>query len=324
MDSSRQPCKYFQQGSCKYGQECMYSHDTLVNKLSDVRPGRVGYRPKYPNMTLDNQFRVNETPSSNTTGQRERPVGNSANGPSLAERRPGRVGYKPTYKKSTSPTRTSASSHVNKNINNNSNNQSTFGNKQKKKGRKGKGTLQPNHDPPLDDRRKSALQAAATRPPAQPQSTQVTPEQLITHDLTNVQPQWPFSCYGISTDWSLAGNIIEGVDYSPEELRLQALSEWKNTGTIQQYMNDVQQLKMYVENKRQSVLFNPAAALSDALSRRVLPAGTPVMNVSLNPTNMPNLSVNPTTHIPQPSMTVMQDDQSGAFHLGAVPLEPPI
>lgn len=351
MDTSRQPCKYFQQGSCKYGKECMYSHDPIVNKLSDVRPGRVGYRPKYPNMTLDNQFRGNESatapPKNNGNfGQKAeppRPFGSAPTEHSLSDRRPGRAGYKPTYnKKSSSPTRTrstSISSHVNKTTSNQPANTGTGGKKKKRGGKKGKGKSQApanQHDNTFDDRRLHAIQATVGRSlpsqqqQQQQQQNQVTPEQVIQHDLTNVQPQWMFSCYGISTDWTIAGNIIEGVDYSPEELRLQALSEWKNTGSIQQYMNDVQQLKMYVENKRQSVLFNPTAALSEAISRRLaLPPGTvlPLQpQQMLPPQNQVNLTVNPTLHAqPLPAQPAgMQDDQLGSFHLGAVPLEPPI
>jgi hypothetical protein len=302
-------------------------------------------------MTLDNQFRATEKPAvvnytsdstSNNNEFSEQPSSRRIVGPSANETRPGRGGYRPKYKTASSPTRTTPGSHVNKNTASAPAAAGAPGTgkkgKKKKGGNRGQQPAAHHHtNAPSNnnrDRRSNALKSAAALDSQKSnQPTQVTPEQVIQHDLANVQPQWFASCYGIAADWSVAGNIIEGVDYSPEELRLQALSEWTSAGNINQYMNDVQQLKVYVDSKKQAVLFNPSAAVADAVSRRVPSLGGPSATTPLPVTqnNLHNLSsmANPTLavmhqHHPQPTVDSMHDDQIGAFQLGAVPLEPPI
>jgi hypothetical protein len=276
MDKRNQPCKYFQQGICKFGADCAYSHDrsTPPSVHGEARPGRTGYRPTYPNMTLS---------TSNSRPERS---------PSDRSRR---IGQSVMYDKgnSRSPTRNTSQSL-----------------------RRGGGTRRKSMDGRTQRREENS---------GQPQSSasQVTPEQVIVHDLTTVHPQWAFTCYGISTDWSIAGNIIDGVDFSPEELRLQALTEWGITRAIDKYVKDVHDLKEFVDSKRRAVLNNPSAALADAINR-----ATGVRDI-----HQPGHSQIPPRHNPNPTMHVnlphsnsalsMQDDQIDSFQLGNVPLKPP-
>ena len=46
-------------------------------------------------------------------------------------------------------------------------------------------------------------------------------EGIISFDMEQGKPQWPFSCYGVTLDFNIARNLIEG-DISPEEMRLDA------------------------------------------------------------------------------------------------------
>ena len=352
MDSSRQPCKYFQQGACKYGSDCMYSHDPLVNRQQqqampppDSRPGRIGYRPKYPNMTLENTPkgpvssvlpRLDTRPGhdsrlSDTRHSISRPGQDTRPG---QDARPGRKGYKPKYETSTRgrspPARTPLHDTRSSAIQKTGPSKSAKRNAEKKI----KKALQKDF---LDAASANVpvFKATVTGEKNQQQNQQpLTPEQVIQHDLTSVRPQWPFTSYGLTTDWSVAGNIIEGVDYSPEELRLQALCEWKATGNIAQYLADVQALKRYLDQKRENILYNPSVAIADAVLRRTSAgtsvgagtghAGSSVINPGLNITNPvpisnPTLSASNIAH----GTHAMSDDRIDSFQLGHIPLEPP-
>lgn len=248
---ARIPCKYFQQGFCKFGDQCSFSHDTAAGSGGqlDHRPGRTRYVPKYPNKTL--QIGGSEGSGGHYPLQHQQ-----AQQPST------RRGSFETHSGRGQPQRPSGAQH------------------------------------------------------SQGGQQQIQPEQVIEHDLQSVQVQWPFTSYGITTDWAVANNILFGVEYSPEELRLQAMVEWRATGRIDQYSAEVQRLRQEIDRRRKLVLGNPKAALDDAI-RRAAPRDVSQQSAYSQTQNFTQALV----HAAPSSVMIggMHED----FELGHVPLEPP-
>lgn len=294
MDGNRQPCKFFQQGQCKFGDKCAFSHQS-TRYASSSNPQSSRRHNDSPN-TRSNSAPLPETHRSGKINYRPKhkqsPLKSEEN-----SARPGRAGYKPKNEgvaKAKKGGRKNYQSPPPRLPNNTSTN-SSYRSKNNHNFQK----QQHNHH-----------------------GNSITPDQVIIHDLSTITTQWPFTCYGIVTDFSIAKNILGGFDYSPEELRLQALMDWKATGSINSYIHQVELMKSEIENQRKRIINDPTGAINASLVNHH--ASSAVNGNFSAPAiqNIPNFTNNLTSNN-QAAFGDMQDDTMGTFELGSVPLEPP-
>jgi hypothetical protein len=141
-------------------------------------------------------------------------------------------------------------------------------------------------------------------PPGQP----VSIEELIRFDLGQAKNVWPFSCYGITNNWSEGGNIIGG-EFSPEELRVEAYHQMKVHQNIQNYITQVTQMKAMFENKKVALIENPKLAQQPMHSHQQKPPITQSTPHTASPFGNPN-----EPHTPPPPFGQQQHQSQHILH----------
>jgi hypothetical protein len=97
------------------------------------------------------------------------------------------------------------------------------------------------------------------RSPVNQNNIQSSIDDSIKADLSE-KHQWPYSCYG-SAQGSVVENVIVG-DYSPEELRMEAYTQQRTVGSIQDYILKVTQLRNYHEEQKRRIIADPKTMLA--------------------------------------------------------------
>jgi hypothetical protein len=143
-------------------------------------------------------------------------------------------------------------------------------------------------------------------------SSEVKPEDVILHDLKDVNIEWPLSCYGLNRDWESGDNILT-VDFSPEELRMEAYAQIRTCGNIDGY---IASLAHALEAQRQAI----AELLADP-SRAVARARTP-RAYRLAATSTQNTASHVESNVLSKSDEVSQIQPQSNFSFGTIPEVP--
>ena len=148
-------------------------------------------------------------------------------------------------------------------------------------------------------------------------------EELIRFDLGQVKNVWPFSCYGITTNWSEGGNIIVG-EFSPEELRVEAYHQMKTHQNIQNYITQVTQMKAMFEKRKAELIENPKLAQQqqNPISNNPIPDTTAFNTFAHHPEILPTPKLPQPHHIPQLQSNIPSASNQN-FEFGKIPEDLP-
>lgn len=148
----------------------------------------------------------------------------------------------------------------------------------------------------------------------------ISTEMVIVHDLKEITITWPYTCYGLNVSWSSGSNIIVG-DVSPEELRMDAYSDYFMNHNLNNHI-------AFCHQKLEAALISKKAIIDDpakAVFKAQIPAN--IMNTRIP---LPAQSSIPTIESSKPSIypdSVLQPNiipEDTDFTFGNIPSLPPI
>lgn len=143
---------------------------------------------------------------------------------------------------------------------------------------------------------------------------------VIVHDLKEITITWPYSCYGLNVSWSSGSNIIVG-DLSPEELRMDAYSDYYMNHNLNNHIALCQQKLEAALISRKAVIDDPAKASFKAqIPANVMNTRIPLPAQSSIPT-IENLKSSTYQDSVVQSSIIPEDTD---FTFGNIPSLPPI